>query len=146
MKEKILKLIDPIIISMEYELWGLNIGQQNNSLKLTLYIDSKSGININDCEKVSNQVTHILDIENICNGDYILEVSSPGLDRVLMTKEHFAKYINKKVKLKLKWLVKNRKNIVGMIKDVNNNFVVINDKNDIYEIEYDSIDNARLKI
>lgn len=146
MKEQILKLIDPIIISMEYELWGLNIGQQNNSLKLTLYIDSKSGININDCEKVSNQVTHILDIENICNGDYILEVSSPGLDRVLMTKEHFAKYINKKVKLKLKWLVKNRKNIVGMIKDVNNNFVVINDKNDIYEIEYDSIDNARLKI
>ena len=146
MKEQILKLIDPIIISMEYELWGLNIGQQNNSLKLTLYIDSKSGININDCEKVSNQVTHILDIENICNGDYILEVSSPGLDRVLMTKEHFAKYINKKVKLKLKWIVKNRKNIVGMIKDVNNNFVVINDKNDIYEIEYDSIDNARLKI
>jgi len=146
LKEQILKLIDPIIISMEYELWGLNIGQQNNSLKLTLYIDSKSGININDCEKVSNQVTHILDIENICNGDYILEVSSPGLDRVLMTKEHFAKYINKKVKLKLKWLVKNRKNIVGMIKDVNNNFVVINDKNDIYEIEYDSIDNARLKI
>ena len=146
MKEQILKLIDPIIVSMKYELWGLNIGQQNNSLKLTLYIDSKSGININDCEKVSNQVTHILDIENICNGDYILEVSSPGLDRVLMTKEHFAKYINKKVKLKLKWLVKNRKNIVGMIKDVNNNFVVINDKNDIYEIEYDSIDNARLKI
>jgi len=146
LKEQILKLIDPIIVSMKYELWGLNIGQQNNSLKLTLYIDSKSGININDCEKVSNQVTHILDIENICNGDYILEVSSPGLDRVLMTKEHFAKYINKKVKLKLKWLVKNRKNIVGMIKDVNNNFVVINDKTDIYEIEYDSIDNARLKI
>tara|TARA_B100001758_G_C18414192_1_gene618156 strand:- start:2708 stop:3148 length:441 start_codon:yes stop_codon:yes gene_type:complete len=146
LKEQILKLIDPIIISMKYELWGLNIGQQNNSLKLTIYIDSKSGININDCEKVSNQVTHILDIENICNGDYILEVSSPGLDRVLMTKEHFAKYINKKVKLKLKWLVKNRKNIVGMIKDVNDNFVVINDKTDIYEIEYDSIDNARLKI
>ena len=146
MKEQILKLIDPIIISMKYELWGLNIGQQNNSIKLTLYIDSKSGINIDDCEKVSNQVTHILDIENICNGDYILEVSSPGLDRVLMTKEHFEKYRNKKVKLKLKWLVKNRKNIVGMIKDVNDNFVVINDKTDIYEIEYDSIDNARLKI
>jgi len=146
LKEQILKLIDPIIVSMKYELWGLNIGQQNNSLKLTLYIDSKSGININDCEKVSNQVTHILDIENICNSDYILEVSSPGLDRVLMTKEHFAKYLNEKVKLKLKWLVKNRKNIVGTIKDVSDNFVVINDKTDIYEIDYDSIDNARLKI
>ncbi len=146
MKEQILKLIDPILISMKYELWGLNIGQHNNSLKLTLYIDSKIGININDCEKVSKQVTNTLDIENICNGDYILEVSSPGLDRLLMTKEHFAKCINKKVKLKLKWSVQNRKNIVGIIKDVNNNFIVINDKTDIYEIDYDSIDKARLKI
>ena len=146
MKEQILKLIDPILISMKYELWGLNIGQHNNSLKLTLYIDSKIGINISDCEKVSKQVTNTLDIENICNGDYILEVSSPGLDRLLMTKEHFAKCINKKVKLKLKWSVQNRKNIVGIIKDVNDNFIVINDKTDIYEIDYDSIDKARLKI
>ena len=60
MKDKITNLIKPVILSMGYEFWGLIIGQQNNHLKFTLYIDSGSGININDCEKVSNQVTHLI--------------------------------------------------------------------------------------
>ena len=53
MKNEIAELIKPTILSMGYELWGLNVGQQNNSLKFTLYIDSLNGINIDDCEKVA---------------------------------------------------------------------------------------------
>ena len=131
---------------MGYELWGLSIGQQNNSLKFTLYIDSKNGINIDDCVKVSNQVSHILDIDDEFNAEYILEVSSPGFDRVLITQDHFEKYINEKVKMKLKWLVQNRKNIKGLITSVTSEYVVISDDKDSYEIKYDSIDSARLKI
>jgi len=131
---------------MGYELWGLSIGQQNNSLKFTLYIDSKNGINIDDCVKVSNQVSHILDIDDDFNAEYILEVSSPGFDRVLITQDHFEKYINEKVKMKLKWLVQNRKNIKGLITSVTSEHVVISDDKDNYEIKYDSIDSARLKI
>ena len=131
---------------MGYELWGLSIGQQNNSLKFTLYIDSKNGINIDDCVKVSNQVSHILDIDDEFNAEYILEVSSPGFDRVLITQDHFEKYINEKVKMKLKWLVQNRKNIKGLITSVTSEHVVISDDKDNYEIKYDSIDSARLKI
>jgi len=138
-------LIEPIISSMGYEMWGLNITQQSNLIKLTLYIDSKSGINIADCEKVSKQVTHLLDIEEIFDADYVLEVSSPGLDRVLITKDHFSKYINEKVKIKLKWLVNNRKNIKGIIKNVTNEYIIINDNKETFEIKYDSIDSARLK-
>jgi len=130
---------------MGYEMWGLNITQQSNLIKLTLYIDSKSGINIADCEKVSKQVTHLLDIEEIFDADYVLEVSSPGLDRVLITKDHFSKYINEKVKIKLKWLVNNRKNIKGIIKNVTNEYIIINDNKETFEIKYDSIDSARLK-
>ena len=138
-------MIEPIISSMGYEMWGLNITQQSNLIKLTLYIDSKSGINIADCEKVSKQVTHLLDIEEIFDADYVLEVSSPGLDRVLITKDHFSKYINEKVKIKLKWLVNNRKNIKGIIKNVTNEYIIINDNKETFEIKYDSIDSARLK-
>lgn len=145
MKSEITQLIEPIISSMGYEMWGLNITQQSNLIKLTLYIDSKSGINIADCEKVSKQVTHLLDIEEIFDADYVLEVSSPGLDRVLITKDHFSKYINEKVKIKLKWLVNNRKNIKGIIKNVTNEYIIINDNKETFEIKYDSIDSARLK-
>ena len=82
---------------MGYEMWGLSVKQQNNTLKFTLYIDSKDGIKIDDCEKVSHQVTHLLDTEKLCDPNYVLEVSSPGFDRVLMTSEHFNKYINEEV-------------------------------------------------
>jgi|TARA_B100000767_G_scaffold263299_1_gene276906 ribosome maturation factor RimP len=146
LKNEIAELIKPTILSMGYELWGLNVGQQNNSLKFTLYIDSLNGINIDDCEKVSNQVTHLLDSEEICGSEYVLEVSSPGFDRILITKDHFNKYLNEKVKVKLKWLVNNRKNIKGVIKSVTSDYVIINDDNESYEIKYDSIDSARLKI
>ena len=146
MKNEITDIIKPTIVSMGYELWGLSIGQQNNSLKFTLYIDSKNGINIDDCVKVSNQVSHILDIDDKFNAEYILEVSSPGFDRVLITQDHFEKYINEKVKMKLKWLVQNRKNIKGLITSVTSEHVVISDDKDNYEIKYDSIDSARLKI
>ena len=131
---------------MGYEFWGLIIGQQNNHLKFTLYIDSGSGVNIDDCEKVSNQVTHLLDSEEVCNVDYVLEVSSPGFDRILITQDHFNRYLNEKVKVKLKWLVNNRKNINGVIKSANSEFVLINENDENYEIKYDSIDSARLKI
>ena len=146
MKNEITDIIKPTIVSMGYELWGLSVGQQNNSLKFTLYIDSKNGINIDDCVKVSNQVSHILDIDDEFNAEYILEVSSPGFDRVLITQDHFEKYINEKVKMKLKWLVQNRKNIKGLITSVTSEHVVISDDKDNYEIKYDSIDSARLKL
>jgi len=146
LKNEITDIIKPTIVSMGYELWGLSVGQQNNSLKFTLYIDGKNGINIDDCVKVSNQVSHILDINDEFNAEYILEVSSPGFDRVLITQDHFEKYINEKVKIKLKWLVQNRKNIKGLITSVTSEYVVISDDKDSYEIKYDSIDSARLKI
>ena len=146
MRNEITNLIKPVILSMGYEFWGLIIGQQNNHLKFTLYIDSGSGVNIDDCEKVSNQVTHLLDSEEVCNVDYVLEVSSPGFDRILITQDHFNRYLNEKVKVKLKWLVNNRKNINGVIKSANAEYVLINENNENYEIKYDSIDSARLKI
>jgi len=146
LRNEITNLIKPVILSMGYEFWGLIIGQQNNHLKFTLYIDSSSGVNIDDCEKVSNQVTHLLDSEEVCNVDYVLEVSSPGFDRILITQDHFKRYLNEKVKVKLKWLVNNRKNINGVIKSANAEYVLINENNENYEIKYDSIDSARLKI
>ena len=146
MKSEITELIKPIVLSMGYEMWGLNIGQQNSSLKFTLYIDSDEGIKIDDCEKVSHQILHLLDTEEVCDSDYVLEVSSPGFDRVLMTQDHFSKYLNERVKVKLKWLVNSRKNIKGIIADVTNDYVVISDDKESYEIKYDSIDIARLKL
>ncbi len=144
MREEVTEILRSLVITMGYDFWGLNFSQNSNSLKLTLYIDKEHGINIDDCEKVSNQTTHMLDTKKILDVNYILEVSSPGLDRVLITKEHFKKYMNENIKVKLKWLVKNRKNINGIIKDVQTDCILLDVNKEIFEIRYDSIDSARL--
>ena len=144
MREEVTEILRSLVITMGYDFWGLNFSQNSNSLKLTLYIDKEQGINIDDCEKVSNQTTHMLDTKKILDVNYILEVSSPGLDRVLITKEHFKKYMNENIKVKLKWLVKNRKNINGIIKDVQTDCILLDVNKEIFEIRYDSIDSARL--
>ena len=144
MREEVTEILRSLVITMGYDFWGLNFSQNNNSLKLTLYIDKEQGINIDDCEKVSNQTTHMLDTKKILDVNYILEVSSPGLDRVLITKEHFKKYMNENIKVKLKWLVKNRKNINGIIKEVQTDCILLDVNKEIFEIRYDSIDSARL--
>tara|TARA_Y100000766_G_scaffold259666_1_gene248831 strand:+ start:103 stop:543 length:441 start_codon:yes stop_codon:yes gene_type:complete len=144
LREEVTEILRSLVITMGYDFWGLNFSQNNNSLKLTLYIDKEQGINIDDCEKVSNQTTHMLDTKKILDVNYILEVSSPGLDRVLITKEHFKKYMNENIKVKLKWLVKNRKNINGIIKDVQTDCILLDVNKEIFEIRYDSIDSARL--
>ena len=144
MREEVTEILRSLVIKMGYDFWGLNFSQNSNSLKLTLYIDKEQGINIDDCEKVSNQTTHMLDTKKILDVNYILEVSSPGLDRVLITKEHFKKYMNENIKVKLKWLVKNRKNINGIIKDVQTDCILLDVNKEIFEIRYDSIDSARL--
>ena len=144
MREEVTEILRSLVITMGYDFWGLNFSQNSNSLKLTLYIDKEQGINIDDCEKVSNQTTHMLDTKKVLDVNYILEVSSPGLDRVLITKEHFKKYMNENIKVKLKWLVKNRKNINGIIKDVQTDCILLDVNKEIFEIRYDSIDSARL--
>ncbi len=74
LKEEVNELLRNLVASMQYDFWGLKISQQNNSIKLTLYIDKDDGIKIDDCEKVSKQTTLLLDTKNIFDGDYILEV------------------------------------------------------------------------
>ena len=146
LKEEVSELLRNLVSSMQYDFWGLNISQQNNSIKLTLYIDKEDGIKIDDCEKVSKQTTLLLDTKKIFDSDYILEVSSPGLDRILMTKDHFKKYINEKIKIKLKWFVNNRKNFKGIIKEVQKDHILIDVNKELFEIKYDSIDSARLNM
>jgi len=76
----ITELLTPVVTDLECELWGCVLVPGNT---LRIYIDRPEGITIDDCERVSRQVSTILDVENPISGRYTLEVSSPGLDRPL---------------------------------------------------------------
>lgn len=108
-------LIEPAITALGCELWGcLYIPQGQHSL-LRIYIDSLNGITADDCERVSRQVSAILDVEDPIKGAYSLEVSSPGLDRPLFNKAQFERFIDARVNLQLHLPINSRRNFSGRL-------------------------------
>ena len=81
---KISQLLEPAIEALGYELWGIDLQMGSRVKLLRIYIDrSEDLVGIDDCERVSRQASSILDVEEVINGEYVLEVSSPGMDRPL---------------------------------------------------------------
>ena len=95
-------LIEPVVIGLGYQLWGIEKVQQGRRVILKIYIDAKDGVTIEDCAKVSRQVSGLLDVEDPISGDYLLEVSSPGIDRRLFKPEHFDLCKGEKIQVTLR--------------------------------------------
>jgi len=82
---------------------------------LRIYIDRPDGVTVDDCERVSHAVSAVLDVEDPIPGQYTLEVSSPGLDRVLRTREHFARYVGETVRVETNVAIDGRKRFSGRL-------------------------------
>jgi len=98
-ENKITVLIAPVINSMGIALDNLEFLKTGKKGVLRVYIDKEGGVTIGDCEKVSREVEAVLDVENPIQIPYVLEVSSPGLDRPLKIPGDFRKYCGKKVRV-----------------------------------------------
>lgn len=104
-----------------------------------LYITSKEGINLDKCAEVSRILSPIFDVEPPLEGEYTLEVSSPGIERKLLKPEHFTASIGEKVKIKLK----DKEKFIGILESFENNFASIRVENELKSISLDSIEKAR---
>ena len=111
---------------------------------LRIYIDNEYGIKINDCERVSHQVTGILDVHDPIKGSYTLEVSSPGFDRPLFTLEHFRRFIGHPVSVQLHEKAAGRRRLAGTIQAVRDDCIEVNVEGTAYLVKTDNIDKARL--
>jgi|GEM_PF-3331627 len=124
---EIFKLLNPTIKGLGYILWGIKLFHKKKKLFLIVFIDHKNNISINDCENVSNQISYLLDIENIIQKYYILEVSSPGINRFLFFPFQCQFYYNKKIKI---WMYSDTdKNIIiGFLKKMYQDSILIKKK------------------
>ena len=121
--------------SLGYELMDLEFSPMKNGLKITVFIDHDDGIDIDDCVNTTKEISPIFE-EDDSENSYIIEVSSPGLDRKLINKEHFDKFIGKTIKIKLKTKLQDRKNFKGQLLNRIKNIITIQD-HDNKEIEID---------
>lgn len=108
-------LLEPAIEALGYELADLELSLGHGRGLVRLFIDSEDGITLDDCERVSHQVSGVLDVEDPIVSDYNLEVSSPGADRKLVKAEHFDRFAGSVVKVRLKRLINGRRRIKGQL-------------------------------
>lgn len=123
--DKLLRPIEAAVRGLGYELVGVEHIPQGRHSILRVYIDTDAGVTVDDCERVSRQVSGMLDVEDLVRGNYVLEVSSPGLDRPLFTAEHFARFTGNKVKLRLSLPLAGRRNFSGLLQGVHDDEVVV---------------------
>jgi ribosome maturation factor RimP len=115
LRDKLNQLLEPVVSSLGYELWELEYGARPGGGLLRVYIDSPNGISVDDCERVSRAVSEQLDAADPISGEYTLEVSSPGLDRVLRTQQHFERFAGERVKLEMSLPISGRKRFAGRL-------------------------------
>ena len=116
--DKVFSIINPIVIDMGYELLGIEyVGGGKHSV-LRLYIDCEEGVGVNDCETVSRQVSAIMDVEDLINGQYNLEVSSPGIERPLFVIAHYQRFLGYDIRLRTYRPIDGKRNFTGCIGSV----------------------------
>ena len=138
-------LVAPTIEALGYRLWGLELhGGFKNNLKVVLYIDSEDGISVDDCATVSEHVGDILDMEEVVPSSYVLEVSSPGLDRILFKEQHFKESLGLNIDVRLNRLYEGRKKLTGVLLDYGDLELILRDKIGDRSIPVDAIRKVRL--
>ena len=115
LRDQLQELLGPVVSDLGYELWELEYAPRSSGGLLRLYIDSPDGISLEDCERVSRAVSATLDSADPIPGHYTLEVSSPGLDRVLRTPAHFERFAGEWVRVEMIHAVGGRKRFSGQL-------------------------------
>ena len=142
--KRLTTLIEPIVNGLGYELVGIEFNSHPKNGMLRVYIDSENGIVLDDCSKVSHQLSGMLDVEDPISGNYRLEVSSPGLDRPLFTLESFERFKSQQITMTLVRPLGKQRNIKGELRGTKGNIVLVQCDDQLLEIPFDAIGKARL--
>ena len=134
-------LIEKNVSKLGYELVDFEIINRGELLRI--FIDKPSSITIEDCVSVTNQLKHILTVEEDISFDR-LEVSSPGTDRVVKKLKDFERFKGEKIKIKTRTPIEERRNFKGILQGVEKDLILIEFNNALVQIELDNIEKARL--
>jgi ribosome maturation factor RimP len=138
------QLIEPVVIALGYELVAVEHRRGTRSSLLRVYIDSPDGIGVDDCSRVSHQLSGVLDVEEPIAGHYTLEVSSPGLDRLLSKPQDYERFAGQMVKVRLHGLLDGRRKLVGVLKGIEQDQVIIEEEGKEWRLALHDIEQTRL--
>ena len=145
-QNEIEQLIKPTIEDMGYVLWGCEYLAQGKHSLLRIYIDKEDGIGIEDCQRVSHQVSAILDVEDPIPGNYSLEVSSPGIPRPLFHSAQYLYYIGQDIQIKLFKPVAGKRKFAGTLISADEHALILTIGSEQQEFLFSNIVKANLTV
>ncbi|MDR3112656.1 MAG: ribosome maturation factor RimP [Elusimicrobiota bacterium] len=139
-------LFSPFAEKEKVEVVDVCYTKENGDWILKIFIDKENGVNMDDCERLSKIFSKILDENDILDNSYILEVSSPGLNRILKKESHFKKFVRSNARIQTFNPINNQKNFLGEILEVLNGSIKLNDvTNGQVEIRINNIKKANVE-
>ena len=127
-EEKVEKLVKEPIEKIGYKLYDVEYSKEGKDYFLRIFIDKDNGIDLNDCEKVNDAISNILDEANYIKEQYFLAVSSPGIERILRKDKHLEENIGEEINIRLFKKDENGlKEYQGILKNFDNEFIELQD-------------------
>lgn len=142
--DRLIARFEPVLADLGFELVEVEFVRGQGGATLRVYIDSPEGIDMDDVTAASPVISELLDVDDPIPGAYSLEVSSPGLDRVLRTPEHFARFVDNRVKVELQVPRDGRKRYTGMLRRADGESIELEVDNFSVSIRLAEIGRARL--
>ncbi|AUB78070.1 MULTISPECIES: ribosome maturation factor RimP [Spiribacter] len=144
--EHVTELLEPVIEGLGYECVGLEFQPGRRDACLRVFIDAPAGITVDDCARVSHQVSGVLDVEDPIAGDYHLEVSSPGLDRPVFKSSDYQRFAGETVRLRLRERIDGQRRISGRLEGLTDGGVAVASEDGRRVVPLEAIDNAHIEL
>ena len=143
--EEYRNIIEPVVNRNNCILWGIEILRGKRRTTLRVFIDSKEGVDINDCENVSKDLNYEPILDTNLGEDYVLEVSTPGVDRKFFDINQLKDYIGEELSLKSKEIHEGKRNFTGILMQCSSEIISIKVKEKVLKFNFNDIDFCRLK-
>jgi ribosome maturation factor RimP len=154
MHDALMRLLEPPIEALGFELIDVEYAPSGRGGTLRLFIDRLAGgdreerdanVTVDDCATVSHAVSEVLEVEDPIKGHYTLEVSSPGFDRILRKRAHFERFVGERIFAELKLPIDGRRRFVGKLKSIAGDSIVVEVDGQAYDLPLERIQKARLR-
>ena len=137
---ELFEILEPTLTSLGYEL--VDVERSSRGRLLRIFIDKPGGISVDDCAAVSHHLSRLFTVENIVYDR--LEISSPGLDRLLRKKSDFIRFTGEMVRLKLRLSLKGQRNFVGILREVSDEILKLEVDGEMFALELNNLEKVRL--
>ncbi len=145
--ERVREFADSLLPAMGLELFDVQFRREGHGWVLRLVVDREEGVKLDDCSRVSRETSDFLDVEDIIEHPYHLEVSSPGLERPLRTVEECRRHLGKKARFKVKEEVDSRRVIIGELQSIDKDEIsVLSEEGETLKLNWENVQKARLTL